>query len=249
MPLHEWGEVDAGLFHHFHQDWSVELTRELNRGRLPKGYSALIEQRTPDREPDVLAVERRGEHSGKPLNQTTGPATLAAPASRFVHRSGMEAYAAKANRIVIRHRLGRIVAVVEIISPGNKSSRKALREFVDKTLEFLNAGIHVLIVDLHPPTRRDPQGIHQAIWQELEDAEFTPPAGKDRILASYKSGDEWTADVVSIGVGDDLPDMPLFLAEDWSIAAPLESTYRTAWDASPEAFREAVVSGVIDEDL
>ena len=40
----------------------------------------------------------------------------------------------------------------------------------------------------------------------------------------------------------------LFLAEDWSIATPLESTYRTTWDASPEDFREAVEAGVVAED-
>jgi hypothetical protein len=35
MPIHDWTRVPAGLFHHFQQDWSIEITRELNRGRLP----------------------------------------------------------------------------------------------------------------------------------------------------------------------------------------------------------------------
>ena len=30
MPVHDWTRVDAGLFHHFHQDWTIELCRSLN---------------------------------------------------------------------------------------------------------------------------------------------------------------------------------------------------------------------------
>lgn len=44
MPVHDWTRVDACLFHHFHQDWTVELCRSLNAGRLPSGYVALIDQ-------------------------------------------------------------------------------------------------------------------------------------------------------------------------------------------------------------
>ncbi len=36
MPIHDWTRVPAGLFHHFHQDWSIEIARTLNRGRLPR---------------------------------------------------------------------------------------------------------------------------------------------------------------------------------------------------------------------
>ena len=43
MPLHDWTRVPAGLFHHFHQFWAVEICRKLNRGRLPPGLSALVE--------------------------------------------------------------------------------------------------------------------------------------------------------------------------------------------------------------
>ncbi len=59
------------------------------------------------------------------------------------------------------------MAVIEILSPGNRDSRAALRNFVEKTIGFLRAGIHVLIVDLFPPTPRDPFGIHKAVWDEI----------------------------------------------------------------------------------
>lgn len=58
MPLHDRSRVPAGLFHHFHQDWTIEIARTLNRGRLPKGVSALVEQKSEIKEPDVLAIEK-----------------------------------------------------------------------------------------------------------------------------------------------------------------------------------------------
>ena len=158
-----------------------------------------------------------------------------------------EIYSGRANRIVIKHHLGRTVAVIEILSPGNKDSRAALRDFVDKTIDLLRAGIHVLVVDVFAPTPRDPNGIHKLIWDEILDEEFTFPDGKDRVLASYQTGGEQAAYVEPITVGDALPDMPLFLGDDLHVMVPLEATYQTAWDASPEEFRWVVETGVLPQ--
>src|SRR5207245_8367691 len=123
VPIHEWTRVPAGLFHHFHQDWSIGIKDALNAGRLSKGFAALVEQ------------------SGHQASDT--------PAAR---RSREELYASRANRIVVKHHLRRNLAVIELISPGNKASPAALRDFVDSTIAFLHAAIHVLIVDLFPST-------------------------------------------------------------------------------------------------
>ncbi len=53
--------------------------------------------------------------------------------------------------------------------------------------------------------------------------------------------------VEAIGVGDVLPDMPLFLAYSWHVPVPLESTYQATWNASPEDYRVAVETGVMPE--
>jgi hypothetical protein len=247
MPLHDWTRIPAGLFHHFHQDWSIEIARELNRRRLPKGLSALVEQRSGPRESDVLTVESiRG--SGRHDSDSDGGVAIAvSPTTRIMRRTTKEIYAGRANRIVVRHHLGRIVAVIEIVSPGNKDSRAAMRDFVDKTIDFLRAGIHVLIVDLFPPTPRDPWGIHKAIWDEIEEEDFTFPEGKDRVLVSYETAGLRAAYVEPVAIGDDLPDMPLFLTDAGHILVPLEPTYRAAWDASPEELRRAVELGVLPE--
>jgi len=139
------------------------------------------------------------------------------------------------------------VAVIEIISPGNKDSRAALRDFVEKTLDLLRAGIHVLIVDLFPPTPRDPCGIHKAVWDEIEEEDFAFPEGKDRVLVSYETGAQRVAYIEPVAVGDELPDMPLFLTSDLHIMVPLESTYRATWEATPQEMRTAVELGVMPE--
>src|SRR5207302_2332516 len=88
---------------------------------------------------------------------SNGVAVEVAPhKARIVTRSEAATYARKANRITIRHPDGDVVAVIEIVSPGNKDSRHALRAFARKAVEFLHAGIHLLIVDLFPPNRLNP---------------------------------------------------------------------------------------------
>jgi len=245
MPIHDWTRVPAGLFHHVHQEWTVEIARALNRGRLPKGIAALVEQRSGPLESDVLAIERR--QNPPRWEGNGGVATESRSSTRIVRRTARDFYADRANRVVVRHHLGRIIAVIEIVSPGNKSSRVALRDFVEKTLEFLRSGVHALVLDLFPPTPRDPFGIHKAIWDEIIEEPFVFPAGKDRILVSYEMGGVHAAYIEPVAVGDELPDMELYLANNFYVMVPLESTYRAAWDASPEDLRTAVETGVVPE--
>ncbi len=248
MPLHDWTRVPSGLFHDFHQSWSIRIKDALNAGRLPRGISALVEQKSGPKESDVLAVESRFK---RPQSDSTGAATAVAtkpkPVTRFVRRTTAETYSARANRIVLKHHLGRTVAVIEIVSPGNKDTKRALREFVDKTFDFLRTGIHVLVIDLFPPTTRDPSGIHKAIWDEMHAEDFTLPEGRDRTLVSYEVDGVRVAYIEPVGLGEALPDMPLFLSNDFHVMVPLEPTYCATWDVVPEAFRIAVETGVIPD--
>src|SRR4051794_17467789 len=159
MPIHDWTRVPAGVFHDFHQAWTIGLRNALNHGLLPKGYAALVEQRAAGLVPDVLTLGRRGERQ---LDEGGAVVTAVPPRTQMVFRAEDEMAAARANRIAIHHPLGEVVAVIEIVSPGNKSSRAALQAFVDKTVEFLRHGVHALVIDLFPPSARDPQGIHKA---------------------------------------------------------------------------------------
>jgi hypothetical protein len=230
MPIHDWTRVDAGLFHAFHQDWIGVLARALNAGVLPSHYFALREQSTRGPVPDVLTLELP---PGYDESDETGfglAVAVAPPRTRVVRRAEDAIYVRKADRIAIRHRHGQIVAVVEIVSPGNKASRNELRSFVEKAANLIARGIHLLVIDLIPPGKRDPHGIHKTIWDEIVEEEFELPADKRLTLASYDAGPPPVAYVEPIAVGDALPDMPIFLKPEIYVPAPLEATYRTTWD-------------------
>lgn len=245
MPVHDWTRVPAGLFHHFHQQWIADLCSRLNSRGLPGGYYALIEQSAAGLVPDILTLERSGNGQTKGSFPSEGGIALATapPQTRYVMSADAEPYALRANRIAIRHPLGEVVAVLEIVSPGNKDSRHALKSFVDKSLELLASGIHLLVVDLFPPGVRDPQGIHGAIWQEVCDEPFILPDDKPLTLASYVAGLPRMAYVEPVAVGDSLPDMPLFLAPATHIPVPLEETYNRTFSLCPEPMREMVERG------
>ena len=123
MPMHDWSKIPSGLFHHFHQDWSTEITRALNRGILPKGLSALIERRAGPKEADVLSIEK---YQPPQSDQDAGSSvsTVGRPTTRLIRRTSKQIHATRANRVVVRHQLGRIVAVIELVSPGNKEQGK-----------------------------------------------------------------------------------------------------------------------------
>jgi hypothetical protein len=241
MPIHDWAPVNAGIFHHFHQDWIVELARTLNRGGLPEGYYALAEQVAAGPIPDVVTLQRSPIKASGADGTAAGLAvTESPPKARFVHAAEREQYAARASRIAIHHPLGEVVSVVEIVSPGNKGSRHALRSFVDKAVSFLDQGIHLLVVDLLPPTSRDPQGIHKAIWDEIHEEPFELPADKSLTVVSYDAGWIKTAYVEPLAVGDPLPEAPLFLAPGRYVPVPLEFTYQATWSNCPAPLRDLV---------
>jgi hypothetical protein len=135
MPIHDWTRVNAGLFHDFHQSWTVTLRNALNAGVL------------------------------------------------------------------------------------------------------LRQKIHLLVIDLFPPSARDPHGIHKAIWDEFQEEDFELPPDKLLTLASYDAGPLRVAYIEPIAVGDVLPAMPLFLKPEYYVPAPLEASYQATWNLFPAALR------------
>jgi hypothetical protein len=238
MPIHDWTKVDAGIFHHFHNGWITRISDALNDGLLPTGYYALAEQITRPFGPDVLTLQSNGANG---LGGKAGTVALLdkPPKVRVVQKSEADLYAKKANRIAIRHSSDdRIVAVIEIMSPGNKSSRHAIDEFLDKVWALIDQRVHLLLIDLFPPTSRDPQGIHGLIWGDQAAA---PPADQPLTLAAYHATVPRQAYVEPTAVGSPLIDIPLFLDDEHYVPVPLETTYQAAWHGVPERWKVVLV--------
>ena len=147
MPMHDWSRVGSGIYHNFHYRWIAAIMDRLNAGLLPRGMVAMAEQIIGGLEPDVVTLQRNdvvfSPTGGGTATMTEAPPK---PQTTFVVPVEIERYAAKANRVVIRHSLGRVVAVIELVSPGNKDSRHALRSFVEKAVDLLYDNVNLLII-------------------------------------------------------------------------------------------------------
>lgn len=251
MPVHDWSRVAAGIFHDFHHELISQIKHTLNGGVLPPDYYAMAEQVAARLGPDVLTLH--GTHPGGDEETdradrgtpeaSRGGVLLARPRTQPFAQTEMESYRRRKSWIVVRHVSGdRVVAIVEVVSPGNKSTAHALEKFVQKVAEFLERGVHFLILDLIPPGRHDPCGIHGAIWDYIDGRPYTPPPDKPLTVAAYESGLVTQAYVEPIAVGDVLPDMPLFLEPDGCVEVPLEASYQSAWEAVPRRWRSVLES-------
>lgn len=236
MPIHNWKRVPAGVFHDFQATWIPEIKSTLNNGLLPSGYYALAEQIAGEWSPDVLALQ--SEPHSDFADGSTATLLKTEPRVRFTARSDGDEYGRKARQIAIRHVSDdRLVAVIEIASPGNKANIANLKSLVDKVADGVAHGIHFLIVDLFPPTVRDPQGIHAEIWKRFSGERFELPESELLTAVAYQAGFAPMAYIEPIAVGGLLPSMPLFLETNRHILVPLEATYQAAWRGVPQRWR------------
>lgn len=241
MPIHDWTRVNAGTFHHFHAAWITHLSEALNDGLLPEGFYALAEQQARSAIPDVLTLATPEQSS---LGMPSGAVAVAeAPPKVSLHMQVDEAmhYRLARRTLSIRHVSGhRLVALLEIVSPGNKDREKSVEAFVDKVIAALDHRLHLLVIDLFPPGPADPHGMHGAIWQEAADTIYEPPADRPLTLAAYMADRLPEAFVEPMSIGTPLPDMPLFLEEGFYVNVPLESTYQAAYRGMPEYWRKVI---------
>jgi hypothetical protein len=241
MPIHDWTRVGAGIFHDFHGAWITHLREALNAGLLPSDYYALGEQIAGGLGPDVLTLRAPRSEGNGSLTDVPGTVAVAVapPKVRLTARAEAEHYTRRQRTLVIRHTSDhRIIALVEIVSPGNKASAHQLRSLLDKALAALNQRIHLLLLDLFPPTPRDPEGLHSALWEQLTGEPQPQPADKPLTLAAYDAGPPVVSCYVEpVAVSDVLPPMPLFLAPEQYINVPLEPTYLAAYAGVPRYYR------------
>jgi len=241
MPVHDWTRVNAGTFHHLHSSWITHLSEALNDGVLPDGYYAMAEQHARSAIPDVLTLATPGD---QPLEPPSGAVAVAEapPQVKLKMEIDETAHYRLARRTLsIRHTTGhRMIALLEIVSPGNKDRQKSVEDFVDKAVAALDHHLHLLIVDLFPPGPSDPHGIHGAIWDVLGGQAYEPPKNAPLTLASYTANGLPEAYVEPFSLGATLPDMPLFLDRGFYVNVPLESTYVAAYRGVPEYWRKVV---------
>jgi hypothetical protein len=185
---------------------------------------------------DIATDRLPGDGAASALASASGGgvATLAAPAwSPPAPSLEMDAvFAAEFTVLVINIEAGpMLVGAIELVSPSNKAPPAARRAFAMKCLNYLNAGIGLIIVDV--VTERHANLHDQRAELILGNAPRFP--GTPPLYAAayrpFRRGDEdkvgvWPA---TLSVGEPLPVLPLWLREvDQPVRIDLEAAYTEA---------------------
>jgi hypothetical protein len=215
----------------FHAGWPMVIVQQL-AGKLPRRYVAGPRAHSGSKvEVDVATFESEDrasdwqESSGNggvatavwaPARPTLAVATDLPDADEYEVR----VYDTK------RHR--RLVAAVEIVSPANKDRPEHRRAFVAKCVALLQNRVSVTIVDL-VTTRGfnlysevlDCIGIHDAAMG------MEPPPVYATACRTTRSGDQSSLEAWShrLALGQPLPTLPLWLADNFAVPLDLEASY------------------------
>lgn len=241
MPLHDWRRVGDWVFHEVHTGWLVYLRDALNRGVLPPGYFAHAELRAELFGPDVLALDTGDLPAARPT--TGGGAAVAVP--KTSRRTVYQPDERPRRVLTVRHTGGeRVVAVVELVSRGNKDRPSAVREFAGKVAALLHRGVHVTVVDVHRPGKHDRGGMPAAVGRALRAAPSDdPPRRRPYTFAGFRARPfPPEAFLDDLAVGDTLPSTPLFLDGGKFTPLPLEPSYQQAVEALDPKSRSALTA-------
>ncbi len=246
MPIHNWKLATAGTYHDFHLKWIAAMTNTLNSGMLPPELFAMAEQVIGGPAPDVVtlrdwpeapAVRLLADGTRQLGGVATLPEPLAPPQTEIVLAAGVN-YVRKKSQIVVKHELGQVISVIELVSPGNKHSRSEMDRLVNKSVELIESGVNLLVFDPFPATSRDPQGIASLIWHEIDSTQELPyDSNRPLIAASFQAKPAPVVHLDRFSVGDAIPEMPVFLIEDRYVSLPLEETYQQVWTLLPQPIR------------
>ncbi len=230
MPLHHWPNPRVP-WRSFHNHWIIRLVEYLNAGVLPSGFQARPTELIVGIEPDLLLLQATEHHATQgpatpqpTLGEATSTAVLPVPADLPM----VGIYSA--------YDTTRLVAVIEVVSPGNKDRPETVEGFVEKILFLLQEGVHVTVVDV---IRLPRQSMRRPILRRLglndSDIDSTPlwactycslPGSEPQ---PHLKVQEWA---YTVNANEPLPTLPLFLRMDqqW-VMVDLEETYQATLDA------------------
>ena len=232
MGVHDWSKVPTDEWPSFHTSWLSELHKSLNRGLLPAGHESFLE-RSVGVTPDLMDVELYESTDGfGPTDGTPAEGGSVALAESPPAASRVSDFVTIAHReIAIREpKTGRLRALIELVSPGNKSSRQRLDAFIGKCQTALDRGVHLVVIDLLPDTSLCPDGLEPLIGS----GDGAPrPRDAVAFFAGFRAGDLRDAEphrsyVDYAAVCDDLPQTPLFISPERYVPLPLSATYEEA---------------------
>ncbi len=220
----------------FHSHWTSSLAAQLNAGLLPPHHFA-EPQVTHGRVEVDVAADRLGGNGTAPGPASApagGVATRAAPVwSPRAPSLEMDAvFAAEFTVLVFNVEAGPVlVGAIELVSPSNKARPAARRAFAIKCLNYLNAGIGLIVADVVTERRAN---LHDEMAELIIGDAPRFPGAPSIYAAAYRPFRRGEEDKVSVwpvplAVSEPLPVLPLWLREFAEpVRVDLEAAYTEA---------------------
>ncbi len=216
----------------FHSSWATRLADALTERWLPPNYIAEEHAHLgPSVEIDVATFARASSTAGEGGGAvaTAGPKVWAPPAADGVLPAVFpDTFEV---RVLSTDTGPRLVAAIELISPGNKDRAAQRRAFATKCASYLVQGISVIIVDIVTNRRAN---LHNEVLQLMgaDEALQLPPEASLYAVA-YRplrrgNGDEIDVWRRPLALGEALPTLPLGLRGDLAIPVDFEAAYAEA---------------------
>jgi hypothetical protein len=234
MPLRDHFRPPLDELRHwegFHATWPVMIVALL-RGALPRGYFAEPRVHSgSSAEIDVATFENEtGALIGDGNNNGGGIATAvwAPPKPTLSVVTDLPAQDVYEVLVYDEKRHCRLVAAVELASPANKDRPEHRHAFVSKCAGLLRERVSVVIVDV--VTTRT-QNLYAELLDTVgrSDPSLTPepPPMYATACRLTRRGSEWLLETwaQSLGVGQSLPTVPLWLADNLALPLDLEESY------------------------
>lgn len=244
MPLfdHFHGQLAWRPWQSFHFQWCTCIAAYLNR-TLPKQFIADAPMRLgSDVEADVVEYEVRnggGQSSGASVNGGIAIATEPLAAVETV------AYTPPVTDLTMPAEFPpelfvevkdvtkqyRVVAIVELVSPGNKKEKNEREQFAAKCLSYLGEGIGLVIVDI--VTERHSNLHNDLVHLAGHDDKFLMLDDEWIYATAYRPVHRNKEDLIDLwrwpmAVGSPLPTVPLALKGYGCVRLDLEASYMEA---------------------
>jgi hypothetical protein len=220
----------------FHAQWPAMIVlglapklppRYVAEPRVHLGVSAEIDVGTFEEE----AVPSSDPNRGSPGNGADGgvaTAVWAPPRPTLTLVTDFPAETAYEVRVFDRERGSRLVAAVEIVSPANKDRPEHRRAFVARCAALLQEQVAVAMVDVVTTRQFNLYGaLLELIGQSDPALAPEAPALYAAACRGTKRDSTWLLETWSypVAVGQPLPTLPLWLADNLAVPLELEASY------------------------
>jgi hypothetical protein len=223
---------DSRSWDELHGAWPTVIVMALNRNLPPRYVAAPRVHLGPDAEIDVTAYETDTSDSATAKTEGTSGAVATAvwapPRPTFDVAIDLPERDEYEVRVYDTQRHRRLVATVEIISPSNKDRPEHRRAFVAKCAALLEQHVSVALIDLVTTRRFNLyMDLLEVLGQSDPSLEPEPPVVYAAACRWAREGDAWhfRAWTHPLLVGQPLPLLPLWLADNLAVPLELEATY------------------------